>query len=148
MIPRSIREKYKNSNFLTGFTLIELIIVIVIISILAAIALPQYGRMTERSRVAEAKTILASIQRAQMRYVLEYANYADDATLLDINVTDGKFFDFAAVTGDPYGALDIVIANATRNGFSVTGGGIDDDYVIGITESGSFSCVSGTCPPL
>ena len=47
-----------------GFTLIELMIVVAIIGILAAIAVPQYQDYTQRSRYASMISGLASVQRA------------------------------------------------------------------------------------
>ena len=53
-------------NKQTGFTLVELMIVVAIIAILAAIALPSYQSYVERTKLAAAKNHLADIV-AQMR---------------------------------------------------------------------------------
>ncbi len=45
-----------------GFTLIELMIVVAIIAILAAVAIPQYKDYVTRSRIAEATTQLSALQ--------------------------------------------------------------------------------------
>ncbi len=47
-----------------GFTLIELMIVVAIIGILAAIAIPQYQDYTAKAKISEAGTVTAAIKTA------------------------------------------------------------------------------------
>ena len=75
-----------------GFTLIELLVVVLIIGILAAIALPQYTRAVERSRMAEAVQVLGDFATAQSIYYMQHNNFAGSADILrsdgDITVSD------------------------------------------------------------
>ena len=64
-----------------GFTLIELMIVIVIIGVLAAIAMPQYNKYVARTQVAEAFTMLGSVKKALTLYYQENGEFAQDANL-------------------------------------------------------------------
>ena len=73
----------KNNN--KGFTLIELLVVVLIIGILAAMAMPQYFKAVERSRMSEAVTLLGTIAQAQQRKYLQMNRYASKYKGLDVS---------------------------------------------------------------
>ena len=54
-----------------GFTLIELIVVIIIVGILAAVGLSQYSLTVEKSRLAEAKIRIGNMRQLAYQYYLE-----------------------------------------------------------------------------
>ncbi len=76
----------KGEQFMkTGFTLIELLVVVLIIGILAAIALPQYQKAVERSRMAEAVQVLGDAATAQSLYYMQNGRFATTLDLLNTN---------------------------------------------------------------
>ncbi len=104
----------KNANIsrLGGFTLIELLVVVLIIGILAAMAMPQYFKAVERSRMTDAITIMDSVAKAQRRKWMQTNRYADDFRGLDVSpkgATGRMYF----TKGDP-------VTGAGGNGFRMT----------------------------
>ncbi|OFZ78682.1 MAG: hypothetical protein A2583_07210 [Bdellovibrionales bacterium RIFOXYD1_FULL_53_11] len=66
----------RNMRNMSGFTLVELMIVVAIIGILAAIAIPNYQKYQARARQTEAKLALASIYTAEKSYAAEQATFS------------------------------------------------------------------------
>ena len=72
-----------------AFTLVELLVVVLIIGILAAIAVPQYQKAVAKSRLATLKSITNSLASAQERYYLANDEYTQEFSKLDITLPGG-----------------------------------------------------------
>ncbi len=83
-----------------GFTLLELIVVIIILGILATLGFSQYMKMVEKGRSAEARMILGQIRTAQETYKLEQGSYASAISDLPVDAptscTTTHYFSYAA----------------------------------------------------
>lgn len=100
-----------------GVTLIELLIVIIVVGILAAIAIPLYTGYLERARRADAKTALEQVRACQEMWRAERGRYANDAddpagAVVTLQTTMGAL---ANPTG--YYNWDLTVLN-NRNSFT------------------------------
>jgi type IV pilus assembly protein PilE len=77
-----------------AFTLIEILVVVVIIGILAAVALPQYNKVVEKARAAEALTVIRTIADAEEMHHLITGEYTVNADALDVSYKPMKYFHF------------------------------------------------------
>ena len=77
-----------------GFSLMEVMIVVVIIGILAALAYPNLEKYLKRARQTEAKTNLSAIYTAQKIYFTLHQSYADDINKLDLSLVQGDLYTF------------------------------------------------------
>ena len=85
----------------SGFTLIELMIVVAIIGILAAIAIPQYQNYVARAQVSEALVLASGAKIAIAEYINTHGKYPDensDAGLAEPDAITGKYVASVTVT--------------------------------------------------
>lgn len=113
-------KRIKNNQ--KGFTLIELMIVVAIIGILAAIAIPNYITYQLKSKTAEAKTSLGGIRTGQEAYKAEKDSYLTCASNPGTYVAGKKNAwdsnaDFAAIGFQPAGDVYYVynVSGGTSN---------------------------------
>ncbi|MBO7605504.1 MAG: prepilin-type N-terminal cleavage/methylation domain-containing protein [Elusimicrobiaceae bacterium] len=82
-------------NCKKGFTLLELLVVILIIGILASIALPQYNKAVEKAKVTEALMNFKTIKESVDRYILGHNTFGGVIELgtfpLDVELSGGEF---------------------------------------------------------
>ena len=72
-----------------GFSLLEMLVVVLIIGILAGIALPQYRNTVRKTRIAEAKITLRALVDATDRYILQHGDADwDSLENLDVQVPE------------------------------------------------------------
>ncbi|RKH43306.1 prepilin-type N-terminal cleavage/methylation domain-containing protein [Corallococcus sp. AB050B] len=82
-----------------GFTLIELMIVVAIIGILAAIAIPNFIRFQAKSKQSEAKTNLKAIFTAQKSYFGEKDKYSADFTVVGFDPEPANRYSYGLIPG-------------------------------------------------
>ena len=100
-----------------GFSLMEVMIVVVIIGILAALAYPNLEKYLKRARQTEAKTNLSAIYTAQKIYFTLHQSYTKDINELDLSLAQGLYTS--------------TIQDASTSTFKAQAeGNIDDDAVL------------------
>ncbi len=128
----------------SGFTLIELVVVISIVALLAAIAVPSYLAQMKKGRRADAESVLMDIAQRQQQYLLDARGYAPDLNTLNVTLPDSvqtfytihlcQTVDFVTCAA-PGGTPPTFAAIASPKAGTPQAG----DYILSIDSSGAKS---------
>lgn len=111
----------------TGFTLLEILVVVIIVGVLAGVALPTYSVHIERVRAAEGVQLLTALLASQERYRLENNAYTTVMANLDIDLPNAANF-----------TVPPTLFNAAARVASIARA--DGSYTLCINSTGVISC--------
>jgi len=129
-----------------GFTLIELMIVVAIIGILAAVAIPAYQDYIARAQVSEAVNLLASGKTGFAEYFADKATWPPSATDV-MGSTAGKYTAAIAIVGTPT-TLGALTLEATMKASQINGSITSGSVILYTTDGGKiWTCAPGSTAP-
>ena len=124
----------------TGLTLIELMVVMAIVAVLAAISVPLYTGYIEKAKAEEAKSIVGALVTAEKTYKQRYRLFTNDINALHVDTQEASYFDFTIDNvdgGNTFRIKATVNASGLANGLPA-GGNIIYSYDISQNPRGQW----------
>ena len=145
-----VQKLRERSNGEGGFTLVELLVVMLILGLLAAIAIPSFFNQRDKAKDADAKAGVRTAQTAIESYATDNGGSYLGATAADLEAIESTLTDVDLQ--DPTGLADdaytvTVIAEDTENEFSITrasGGDVSYTCVVGAPNKQAGCPTGGT----
>jgi len=110
---------------MSGFTLIELMIAVVAVTILAAVAVPSYADSVRRSQLQEAFSALSDYQVKLEQYYQDYKNYGNAGGTTCANGANAPSWNSFVPPGAQYFTFSCALASGTDNqGYTLTATGV------------------------
>jgi len=117
------KEMAKITGNAKGFTLIELMVVIIIIGVLASISVPIYKNYISRARASEGRALCGAVAAAERVYFAEKGVYATDTPTLAVDASKNTYFQVYTPTLDGATGFTITtsgVAGGDAAGISIT----------------------------
>jgi type IV pilus assembly protein PilA len=129
-----------------GFTLVELMVVVVIVALLAALLIPMLTARIEAARWSEGKAAAGTIATALRAYVIERAELEPSLNVTDIKIEDfmnpadltGKYFQYTS------NGIDYGLSGVTYTPDTVAPGGYVITYIITVNQGTKDTSVKWT----
>jgi general secretion pathway protein G len=137
-----------------GFTLIEILIVVIILGILAAIVIPQFSSASTQARTSSLQTTVQTLRSQIALYKLQHGD-----ALPDLTASSGNNWTLLTATSTYNGATfgpymqdtpknsltnGSVVKNGTYGGTAVTGADYVYDYAAGLGSGNIWGCTNTT----
>jgi len=120
----------KTVSLSKGFTLIELMIVVTIVGVISALALPSYFENVKHSRRSEARNAIGEIRNLELEFFQNYKRYGTLAEIGYTTPTPGGNYQLAIVaTALTFSATATAIGNQAKD---------DDCAVFGVNVNGTL----------
>lgn len=126
-----------------GFTLVELLIVIIILAVLTGISIPVYGLISARARESAAETEMTNIAKAIEMHMVDLKAYPLDSAYPDI-LEDNDYMEYVPLSDPWYNAYLYTSDGSSYSlesyGINGINGGNDDILIVNgaLTEDGAY----------
>ncbi|HBL17882.1 MAG: hypothetical protein A2X36_16115 [Elusimicrobia bacterium GWA2_69_24] len=130
-----------------GFTLIELMVVVLIVGILAALSIPQYSKTVETAKADDAAATVKSLASAGRMFKLDHGNYVTDGVIDDTCNTKCCFGD-TSCTQTEFDVCQLVACNYlgsakySTQAYAFRAGRTVNCLISGATCSGIGDCIA------
>ena len=143
----------KNQKSKSAFSMIELVFVIVIIGILAAVAVPRFAASRDDAEVTKARVLVASVRNALAMERQKRVLRGDFTIITSVGSGANVFDKFSAdAKGNQEDVLEYPLASSTESGhWSINGAGTEYTFhqnsmvdPIFVVNGGKFVCKAGS----